>query len=193
MELCLRHAIIQIIAGDTKIAIWADARRPAIYLEAESKQPTKLSATLEMWRTEQRAIKTQTGDLFRDLSGKDPFPTIVSTDIAVENRDGRIVWCHHNELRENDGFEINLRLQGLEAMQQTMRHPLLGRTFGAALLGGPKELTKTKELTVRRKEALAHTPFIVATTTQSTSVDGWKLALDNDIARAAAWPWRIVD
>src|SRR5438093_1156725 len=75
------------------------------------------------------------GNLFRALGGKDPYPTVVSPDVVPPARGGRVTWFHHNEKRANDGYEINLRLQGLGEMIDRMPHPLLGRTFGAAMEG----------------------------------------------------------
>jgi len=43
-----------------------------------------------MWRTAPRAIKTQTGDIFRDLAGNDPYPTIVSPDHILPGAKDRI-------------------------------------------------------------------------------------------------------
>ncbi len=104
--------------------IWMDANQPVIHIEALGSK-CELTAKVEMWRTEPRTIKTQTGDLFRDLSGKDPFPTIVSPDVVLDAPD-RVVWCHHNEPREQDGYAINLKLQGLGEMPDRMPHPLRG-------------------------------------------------------------------
>src|SRR5206468_636323 len=129
----LRSGDIEIVAGQGTIRIWVDANQPVIHVEIDSRSPIEMRATLEMWRTSERTIKTQTGDLFRELSGKDPYPTVVSPDRILSQQPGRIVWCHHNEKREHDGYEINMRLQGLGDFLDRMPHPLLGRTFGAAM------------------------------------------------------------
>ena len=53
-----------------------------IVIDAEGQAPFGISAALEMWRTEPREVKTQTGDLFKRL-GKgetDPYPTIATPD-----------------------------------------------------------------------------------------------------------------
>ena len=116
-------------SGSTRIA-------PVIHIDADSESPFELAASLEMWRTEPRTIKTQTGRplqaarraAIRTRRSSRPIASFPTT------RD-RIVWCHHNQPREHDGFEINMRLQGLGGFLDQMPHPLLGRTFGAAMQG----------------------------------------------------------
>src|SRR5438045_5834506 len=95
----LRSGEIEIVVGRggsrVTIRLWVDANHPVIYIEADGESPFEMTATLEMWRTREYTIKTQTGDLFRNLSGPDPYPTIVSPDIVLPDDHNRIAWCHH--------------------------------------------------------------------------------------------------
>jgi hypothetical protein len=168
VELRLRTADILISCGSTRVIIWVDANHPVLRVEIDSDVPIEARATVEMWRTEPRTIKTQTGDLFRDLSGKDPYPTIVSPDNVLVDEPDRVVWCHHNDKREHDGFDINLRLQGLGSFLEEMKHPLLARTFGAAM------------------ETTRHRISIYALTMHPATVEQWQEKLDAMIASIKA-------
>ena len=164
---------IEIVIGDVRFRIWVDANLPVIRVEADADAPFEMQACLEMWRTENRAITTQTGDLFKRLGAPDPYPTIVSPDRVLQDDDTRIVWCHHNEPREHDGYEINLKLQGLGEMIDRMPHPLRGRTFGAAM-------EKTAG------QATRHTLAIYPLTLHPATIEQWRAALDESIARIKA-------
>src|SRR5690606_31667178 len=116
-----------------RLCIWADANQPVIHVEAESSIPLSLDCRLERWRTQPRQIKTQTGDLYKNLEGPDPYPTIIQPDTLLPASDNCIAWCHHNRRLQPDPYEVNLRLQGLGDCLEQMQHPLLGRTFGGAV------------------------------------------------------------
>src|SRR4051794_24188653 len=100
----LRTGTILISAGALALRVWVDANHPVIRIEADGDTAFDVRASLEMWRTEPRRIKTQTGDLFKNLSGPDPYPTIISPDRIIPGQPDRVVWCHHNERRENDPY-----------------------------------------------------------------------------------------
>src|SRR2546421_591823 len=92
----LKTATIHIEMGEARVRVWVDANRAVIHVQVSGAEVSR--AALENWRTEPRVIKTQTGDLFRDLSGNDPHPTVVSADV-VRNDGERVVWWHHNDKR----------------------------------------------------------------------------------------------
>ena len=54
---------LSIQAGGLDLRIWIDANHPAIHIEADCDIPFVMRAALEMWRTESRPIKSQTGDI----------------------------------------------------------------------------------------------------------------------------------
>ncbi|HEY7088793.1 MAG TPA: DUF5703 domain-containing protein, partial [Tepidisphaeraceae bacterium] len=175
----LAKAQIEILASAATTRIWVDANQPVIRIEIDSATPVAVEAKLEMWRTKPYEIKTQTGDIFKNLTGKDLYPTIVSPD-HVLSRDNRVIWCHHNEHREQDGYEINMRLQGLGGMIGQMPHPLLGRTFGAAMEGKGFELADS--MTLKAAPRQQHELAIVALTAHPVTVEEWKLTLNRQIA-----------
>jgi alpha-L-fucosidase 2 len=133
----LRTAEVEIVAGLVRLRIWVDAKLPVIRVEADGDAPFEIEASVEMWRTEPRRIQTQTSDMFKWLGRKegDLYPTIVWPDLVLEGPADSVTWCHHNENREPDAYEVNMRLQGLGEMIGKMPHPLLGRTFGASMMG----------------------------------------------------------
>lgn len=163
--------------GRVHLRIWVDAHRPVIRIES-SGTPHRLQASLEIWRTADRPIKTQTGDLFRDLSGRDPYPTIVSPDDILQDAGARIIWCHHNRRRADDGYAINLRLQGLAAALDQMPHPLLGRTFGGLICG--EGFSHAGPLTLQSDAAReSHTLSIYTHTLHPATLDGWQRAIES--------------
>jgi hypothetical protein len=166
---------VEIVIGAVRILVWADANEPVLYIDAESDSAFELRANLEMWRTEPRTIKTQTGDLFKRLDGPDPHPTVVSPDHLLEETDRRVVWCHHNEPREHDGFEINLKLQGLGEMLERMPHPLRGRTFGAVMTRPTGPASK-------------HRIAIHALTLHPATIEQWREAIDRQVGKIESRP-----
>jgi alpha-L-fucosidase 2 len=169
-SLLLRTGEIEITLGAVRLRIWVDANHPVIRVEATSNTPLNLSAALEVWRTEPRATKTQTGDLFKNLDGPDPFPTVVSPDRIMTSGDA-VVWLHHNERREHDGYEINMRLQGLVGFLDQVPHPLLGRTFGGAMKGDG--FRETNSNTLVSHASVAQRLNIYALTLHSTTPKHW--------------------
>ena len=181
-SLKLRTGEVEIVAGATTLRLWVDANHPIIRIECESEQRLSLAASVEIWRTEPRQVKTETGDLFKRLGAPDPHPTIVSPDAVLPTRgDNRIIWCHHNERREHDGFEINMCLQGLGGFLDRMRHPLLARTFGACIEGDG--LVATDELTLKSSQPRPQYRLSIYTLTRHpSSIDEWRQRLDEIVA-----------
>jgi hypothetical protein len=185
----LLGATININAGSlgnsVQLRIWVDASQPVIRIEAQGDRAFDLRASLEIWRTQDRAIKTQTSDLFKQLGRPDPYPTVISADRIVNASDGRIIWCHHNERREQDGYEINMRLQGLGGFLDQIPHPLRGRTFGAAMIGAEMRLHDGPAL-VAPSPRKSHELSIHALTLHPATTEQWQQRLDQMIEQAQA-------
>jgi alpha-L-fucosidase 2 len=176
----LRTGDIQIVLGAARLRIWVDANHPVIHIEADGDATYQITATVEIWRIEERMIKTQTGDLFRNLSGKDPYPTVVSPDRVLQLGDDTILWRHHNTPREHDGYEINMRLQGLGDYIGQTPHPLSGRTFGAAMKGPGFRIVD--ENTLVSRPASSHHLSIYALTMHPVSPEPWLASIRQIIA-----------
>jgi alpha-L-fucosidase 2 len=189
----LRTARIEIVASFARIQIWVDANEPVIRIEVDADQNIQVQASLEIWRTSPRTIKTQTSDMFKNLIGKDsdPHPTVIWPD-QVLHGDGEIIWCHHNAQRNPDPYEINMKLQGLGDFLERMPHPLRGRTFGAAMVGdgfGRVDALTLKSSDGKRKHRLS----IYAQTLHPATTEQWQQAMNATIQRinqldyVAAW------
>jgi hypothetical protein len=182
----LESAEIVIALGPIRMLLRVDANHPVIHIEAESDDEFEMEARLEVWRTEPRQIKTQTGDIFRNLVGRDadPCPTIIWPDELLPEPD-RIVWCHHNEKRQHDGYEINMKLQGLGGFLDKMPHPLLGRTFGGAMFG--EGFDAIDETTIKSSQPQrSHTISIYSLTAHPASTEQWCESLDQVIEQTEA-------
>jgi hypothetical protein len=190
----LRSGEISIQLGDVRLNLWVDANHPVIVIDAEGESAFEMSASLEVWRTEPRVMeKTQTGDLFKKLGKgeKDPYPTITWPDHVLPASD-RVIWCHHNERREHDGFEINMRLQGLGGFIDKMQHPLMGRTFGGSMRG-EGFISKSATTLVSQTPRARHRLTIAALTSHPSTIEQWREQLDaiepQAIDRAAHERW----
>lgn len=188
-ELVLKRGEIEITAGaagsKTTCRIWVDANQPVIRIESASEQPVTQEVILETWRNQDYQIETQVSDLFENLTGKDPYPTITYPDTDVPGQADRILWYHHNRKLANDGYEINMKLQGMAEFATRTPHPLLGRVFGAAISGdglvtsGPKNL-KSKE------PAKSHLASIHTLTIPPSTPADWQKQLEANIKQVDA-------
>jgi hypothetical protein len=190
----LRSGDIVIELGGVRLNVWVDANHPVIVIDAEGESAFEMSASLEIWRTEPRVMeKTQTGDLFKKLGKgeKDPYPTITWPDDILRVSD-RVMWCHHNERREHDGFAVNMRLQGLDGFLAKLSHPLLGRTFGGSMQGEGIISCAEKALASNLPRA-RHRLTITALTLHPSTIDKWRHQIDaidpRAIDRAAHERW----
>ncbi|MGC4033134.1 MAG: DUF5703 domain-containing protein [Tepidisphaeraceae bacterium] len=175
-RLCVTEGVIRVRAGDTRVTIWADAHRPAIRVRVTSGNGVGVRPRVERWRNyPYRMTPTQTGDMFKNLTGKDLYPTIVTPDESAATTGETWVW-HRNAERENDPYKINMRLQGLGDLLESMPSPLTDRTFGMAVCGDGRP---TGEVT------------IFGLTSTSKNPDDWHAAMralidsDNGVSDAA--------
>lgn len=169
-------------AGAASVRVWVDANHPTASINVANSVPTTIEASVEHWRREPRTIKTQTGDIFKNLTGKDLYPTEITPDHILPHSNDRLWWCHHNERRDDDGYEINMRLQGLDGMLDQMPHPLRGRTFGASL--GGDGFDAIDDTTLRSTATTKHQLSLSALTQHPSTIEQWRDALE----RIAATP-----
>jgi alpha-L-fucosidase 2 len=179
-RLTLRTADIDLTIGPLSLKIWTAANHPIIHIDAAAQQAFEIEATVEIWRTNEAPVKTQTGDLFRDLSGKDPYPTIISPDTVLPAGADRIAWCHHNAPRNLDGYEINLKLQGLGEYLDRTAHPLLGRTFGASLFGNDFLAAGDRAIKSARP-AKVHRVMVSALTRHPSTIEQWHADMNEQV------------
>ncbi|MBN2092913.1 hypothetical protein JW964_25045, partial [candidate division KSB1 bacterium] len=162
------------------IRIWIDANHPVIHVETTGKQQYQQEVFLETWRDTIKIMKdTQVGDLFKNLNGPDPYPTPVYPD-QYEKSKNRLLWYHHNQKPLNDGYEINLKLQGLDDFLTQKIHPLVNRIFGA-VMEGENFIAENEKKLVSVKKNNKFKFSIYALTLHPATVAEWKNKLDNII------------
>ncbi len=132
----LKTSEIVINTSEDQLCIRVDANSPVIRVETTSHVSKAITVAMESWRKTVRPVNWETtvGEIFKNLSGPDPYPTVMYPDTVADKNDA-LVWYHCNRLPENDGFTINMKLQGLGDTAANMQHPLNGRTFGAWVWG----------------------------------------------------------
>ncbi len=177
-ELVLKNGEINITAGaagaKVGLHIWVDANRPVIRMESKGEQPFTQQVSLETWRDKEYEVAAQVSDFF---CGNPAYKTIVFPDVVAADQKNRILVYHHNHKPANDGYEITLKLQGMEHYQQKENHPLLGRTFGAAIKG--TGLISVDARTLKSdKPAVNHLVSIYALTTHPATPKEWTAKLD---------------
>lgn len=182
-RLKLKDSEIIIKTTEDEICIRVDACNPVIYIESKSQTAKDLTITMESWRKTERPISWETtvGELFKNLYGPDPYPTIMYPDTVVDEKDA-IVWYHCNRKLENDGFEINMKLQGLGGYIKKMQHPLLGRTFGAWVEGD--NLKSVDKMTLKSKApSKNHTVMICSITEHPSTGKKWLATIEKSVKK----------
>jgi hypothetical protein len=149
----LRSSEIEIKAGKCyTLNIWVDANHPVIHIESTGHIPFIQTTVLESWRSQKtRMTETQVSDLFKNLSGPDPYPTWIYPDHYVQNTDDRIILYHHNIKPENDGYQINMDLQGAGEFARHNPHPLHNTVYGSIMQGDGCAAENQNTLTSARR------------------------------------------
>lgn len=181
-ELRLRQGEILINAGQVSLRIWVDANRPVIRLEAEGKQPFRMEAALEVWRTQKRDLSPDEAFGVEGFSKDEP--PAVYPDTVLEGQKDRVVWYHRNQASM---WRVALAHQGLGSLLASESDPLLNRTCGAAMKcdGLVKEnATAHRSVGPAKRFALAIYPL----TAQTDTAQEWLRQLDKTIADVDAVP-----
>lgn len=169
--------------------LWVDANQPVIRIQTQSSKPVSQQVILETWRNERTTLtNTQVSDMFKNLYGPDPYPTLLFPDTIVQGEKDRLLWYHHNIKPENDPYEINLTLQGMADYMKVIPHPLLSRTFGASIQGPGFTAADAKTLNATKARKSHLFSVYPLTTLHPTTADQWKAKLDEMIAKVDANP-----
>jgi len=186
-ELRLAQGEIVITAGaagsEVVTRLWVDANQPVIRVETRGEKPFSQQVLLETWRTEERVMTdTQVSDMFKNLYGPDPYPTILFPDTVVSGLKDRLLVYHHNRKPANDPYEINMKLQGMGAYLKEIPHPLLGRTFGMAIQGPGFVAADACTLDVPAATAQTFSVYPL-TTLAPVTPEQWTAQIDQTIRR----------
>ena len=173
-RLSLTDATINVLIDGVGFRIWADANAPVVRIDVEADYAVVVQATLETWRNYPYLMSpTQTGDMFKNLTGKDLYPTWITPDeVEAQGSHEVFVW-HHNVKRDADPFHINLELQGLGEMLGQMSLPLTGRTFGMAIVCDTNS-DVVQRRTLRSNANSCHRIDLHALTVFASTPDEWK-------------------
>lgn len=188
-SLILSRGEIEIVAGHPNSAVTihirVDANAPVIHIDSAGQQAYTQEIILETWRDAERVVSTEMSDLFNCMDGPDPYPTTIYPDVIVPDQANQIVWYHHNRPLDIDGFVVNMTLQGLDGVLPQTPHPLLGRTFGAAITGAGLVTTTSHSLQSAQpthRQSVAVYPL----TLHPSTPDDWLTTLHANITTLAA-------
>jgi len=181
-ELRLRQGEIAIQAGEgeqrVSLRVWVDANHPVIHVSAESERPFGLRAELEVWRTQRRELKGVERHSAYGLINS-PEPVYAEPDVVVADQENRVVWRHRNE---RSIWADNLKLQGLGALADPEKDPLLHRTFGGAILGAG--LSKAGDAALQSSAPAKRCDLSIhVLTAQTAAADEWLNRLGAQIDR----------
>ncbi len=183
----LHDATVSIEAGDgarrASLKVWVDANNPAVHVEIATAAPSAATASVELWRTQERELASlECSDVHVDRGAPNGMhaPTIVMPDVVLEGLADRVGWYHRNV--KSVGPALLAEVQGLTGFPQ--KDPLLHRTFGAIMTGG----ARIDDRTLRSGSAAAHRFSLVVLTSPAATVAQWRAAVDAEIAKIAALP-----
>lgn len=127
----LASASIEITRGGNHARIWADANHPALHVEIHSAGSVQVRASLETWRTS-HAIGEKSPDKAGMYElGSDAMPVQYAAD-RVQTGASWVRWFHFNA---QSIYPTVLHQEHLDASIGKYPDPLLGRCFGAELVG----------------------------------------------------------
>ena len=154
----------------SNIELFIDANHPVINVSYESSVPVKMTAYIELWRTNQYTLaKLECSDVMLDRSKPNQMyaPTVVEPDTIIQDMKDAVGWYHHNI--KSVGPEIHAKTQGVTGYKR--EDPLLYRTFGAIITGS--DATRIDDVTLCTKPAKSGHISVHVLTTHPSSPDSW--------------------
>lgn len=162
--------------ADFSLALWVDANHPVIHVTQESSIPVRMTAKIELWRTEPDTLhELVVSDLLEDRSmpGSLHEPVIVEPDHFIRSDEDRVGWFHHNH--KSVGFDLTNRLQGLSEFFPG--DPFLDRTFGALITGSEAE--RLNEQTLKTASAKTGRLNVYVLTSHPANPGEWQEAMEH--------------
>ena len=143
-ELKLRDGICGITAGapgkEICLQVFVDSTSPVVHIMGQSDQPIMVTTRVESWRT---APQPMPNDSAWTLA-KGPHKLMQSADVFPGVGKHAVSWYHRNETAL--AFDETVRIQSLETIRDTLKNPLLHRTFGGWITGNGFEATDDRTL-----------------------------------------------
>ncbi len=172
--------------------VWVNAHRQVVHLEIRGDQPFAATASVELWRTEERRFRGPTGGEMREDHSVSAFPEAerrIYPDTLVTGEPDRLTWYHRNRVSP---WRDSLRLQELDPIAAISTDPLLHRTFGAALTGtdlvrqGDNTLVSREPTTTLRIDLVTHTQIAPDLADWTAAVQDAVVALGR-VDRSSLW------
>lgn len=171
-HLRLQKGAIEFTGGGAAMRLFVDSGSNTIYLSGTSKEPVKVEAGLENWRTSARKLPSEEKGSAWSVHDA-PFDLVESADVVEPGAVGAVTWYHRNETSVVPQLWANQSLTGLPGTFD----PLIHRTFGGRLLGrgfSRKSLTSIETPSEVKSFSLA----IPTYQAQTANLRFWELGLD---------------
>ncbi|MCX5684056.1 MAG: DUF5703 domain-containing protein, partial [Planctomycetota bacterium] len=183
----VRQGEIEIVAGPPEEAVTirmrVDANLPVVRIEATGAKPFDVRACLEVWRTKAGPLEGKNRDAARGVL-ESPEPLIATPDVIQDAEGDRLVWYHRNT---TSCWPVTMKVQGLDGLVKPEDDPLLGRTFGGAILG--ENFAKESPTVLKSKQAARQPAISVYALTKTPATQETGLAeLGRVIARDNSTP-----
>lgn len=130
-ELVLKDGYISITQKDTKIKLWVDVFKPIIHLDLESENPLKMTASYESWRHKNRESKGKANNA--NSYKWAPQGEIITYKDSITFKNNGVQFYHRN--RENTVFDVAVKQQKMESVEDEMMNPIVDLTFGGFMKG----------------------------------------------------------
>jgi alpha-L-fucosidase 2 len=190
-ELKPREGEIQIVNDDgDKILIWMEVNQPVAHIEVQTKSPTELRASVELWRLqprETREDRDQNKELWgqgvlREWTGIPGGKITIDPDTILPAQPNRLTWYHRNE---RSLYPLVFEVQHLESLLPKYPDPLRHRTFGACLQG-PGLVSMDNQNLKSETPSTRHRLDLIALTQQADTPEDWQKLLDESAVATAS-------
>jgi hypothetical protein len=180
-HLKLRDGFCEITAGapdkEVRLKVFVDSASPVVHLLGESGQPLVVTAKVESWRTEPQPVPDEAAWTL----AKGPHKLTQSADVFPEREENSVSWYHRNET--SFAFEETVRVQSLETIRDTLKDPLLHRTFGGWLTG--TGFQSTDDCTIATPQPVREFHLRVASPSEQTpTAEAWLKSAESIAKRA---------
>jgi hypothetical protein len=154
----LDRSAIEIAEGGSHVRVWIDANHAAVHIEAQTAEPTKMTAMLEMWRATHPLAGGGADSASMNELGSDKYPVEFRADSIVPKSTSEVAWYHFNE---QSIYSTVLEQQHLSTLKEKYPDPLLHRCFGAEMTGDGMDAASETELR-SAKASTTHRVDVVA-------------------------------
>lgn len=169
-ELKLLDGVCGITAGapgkEIGLKVFVDSASPVVHVLGKSSQPLVVTAKVESWRTETQPVPDESAWTLAN----GPHKLTQSADVFPKAGKNSLSWYHRNE--NAFAFEETIRVQSLEAIRDSLKDPLLHRTFGGWVTGAGFESTDDRTLATPQPVREFHLR-VASPSEQTPTADDW--------------------